>query len=425
MDFAKHLEKYLTESEINGLVSSFDEREHKGVYLNTKKMSDEEFINLFPRVRRHPSVEHAFLYDQDKYDLGKMVYHEQGAYYIQDPSAAIVASLLPLKGNERVLDLCAAPGGKTVQASLRLSQNGMLVANDLSKPRALTLLQNVERMGLDNVIVTSLDFSKLAQNYQNYFDAIILDAPCSGSGMFRKKEEMKKDWTYEKVLKYSAIQKELVLLAFSMLKEGGTLVYSTCSYSYEEDEEVIEYLLEKTPAKLQRIKEIPGNFRSKKYPETIHLFPNLFPGEGHYIALISKPGILTENKVQEIDVKRTAQSKGQSKETQVFHLKNKIDERLIELSLRPGLFTKSIINNKEIPTHHFSHAVSARNSIELTREEVVQYLSGNQIRKNNPEGYYFVSYLGMNLGCVHSVNGVLKNLYPKGLRINAKIDDSF
>ena len=425
MDFAKHLEKYLTESEINGLVSSFDEREHKGVYLNTKKMSDEEFIDLFPRVRRHPSVEHAFLYDQDKYDLGKMVYHEQGAYYIQDPSAAIVASLLPLKGNERVLDLCAAPGGKTVQASLRLSQNGMLVANDLSKPRALTLLQNVERMGLDNVIVTSLDFSKLAQNYQNYFDAIILDAPCSGSGMFRKKEEMKKDWTYEKVLKYSAIQKELVLLAFSMLKEGGTLVYSTCSYSYEEDEEVIEYLLEKTPAKLQRIKEIPGNFRSKKYPETIHLFPNLFPGEGHYIALISKPGILTENKVQEIDVKRTAQSKGQSKETQVFHLKNKIDERLIELSLRPGLFTKSIINNKEIPTHHFSHAVSARNSIELTREEVVQYLSGNQIRKNNPEGYYFVSYLGMNLGCVHSVNGVLKNLYPKGLRINAKIDDSF
>ncbi len=425
MDFANHLKKYLTESEISGLISSFDEKEHKGVYLNFKKMSDDAFINLFPRVRRHPFVEHAFLYDQSEYDLGKMIYHEQGAYYIQDPSAAIVASLLPLKGNERILDLCAAPGGKTVQASLRLNQNGILVSNDLSKPRALTLLQNVERMGLDNVVVTSLDFSKISQNYLNYFDAIILDAPCSGSGMFRKNEEIKKDWTYEKVLKYSAIQKELILMAFSMLKEGGTLVYSTCSYSYEEDEEVVEHLLKKTPAKLQQIPEITGNFRSKKYPETVHLFPNMFPGEGHYIVLITKPGILSENRVEEIDIKRVVQSKGSSKETQVFHLKNKIDERLIELSLRPGLLTKSIINNKEIPSHHFSHAVSARNSIKLTREEVVKYLSGNQIRKNNPEGYYFVSYLGMNLGCVHSVNGVLKNLYPKGLRINAKIDDSF
>ena len=425
MDFKNHLQKYLSEEEINELVSSFDEKEHKGVYLNTKKMSDEQFVNLFPRVRKHPSVEHAFLYDQDKYDLGKMVYHEQGAYYIQDPSAAIVASLLPLKGNERVLDLCAAPGGKSVQASLKLSQNGMLVANDLSKQRAFILLQNVERMGLDNVVVTSLDFSKIAHNYQNYFDAIILDAPCSGSGMFRKNDDMKKDWTYEKVLKYAAIQKELILMAFSMLKPGGTIVYSTCSYSYEEDEEVVEYLLKNSPAKLQRIPEITGNFRSKKYPETIHLFPNLFPGEGHYIALINKPGILDENKIQEIEIKRQVKGKGQTKETQVYHLKNKIDERLIELSLRPGLFVKSIINNKEIPSHHFSHAVSSRNSIPLTREETIQYLSGNQIRKNNPEGYYFVSYLGMNLGCVHSVNQVLKNLYPKGLRISAKIDNSF
>ncbi|MDY6276758.1 MAG: methyltransferase domain-containing protein [Bacilli bacterium] len=425
MDFAKHLEKYLSKQEIDSLISSFDEKEHKGVYVNTRKISDERFVNLFPHVKKHPFVEHAYLYNQDEYDLGKKVYHEQGAYYIQDPSAAIVASLLPLKGNERVLDLCAAPGGKTVQASLRLGDNGILVSNDLSKPRAMTLLQNVERMGLDNVVVTSLDFSKLSSKYQNYFDAIILDAPCSGSGMFRKSEVMKNDWTYEKVIKFSEIQKQLILMAFSMLKDGGTMVYSTCSYSYEEDEEVVQYLLEKTPAILGQIPEITGNLRSKKYPETIHLFPNLFPGEGHYIALIKKPGNLTENKVIERDVLRNTTGKGQAKETQVYHLKNEIDEKLIELSLRPGLFMKTIIGKKEIPTHHYSHASMSKNSIELTKEEVIQYLSGNQIRKNNPEGYYFVSYLGMNLGLVHSVNGVLKNLYPKGLRINAKINDSF
>jgi len=425
MDFAKHLEKYLTKNEIDELISSFDEKEHKGVYLNTKKMSDETFVSLFPNVTKHPFVEHAYLYNQEQYDLGKKVYHEQGAYYIQDPSAAIVASLLPLNGTERVLDLCAAPGGKTVQASLRLGSNGILVSNDLSKSRATTLLQNVERMGLDNVVVTSLDFSKIANRYENYFDVIILDAPCSGSGMFRKNEEMKSDWTYEKVLKYSAIQKDLILMAYSMLKEGGTLVYSTCSYSYEEDEEVVQYLLEKTPAKLKQIPEITGNFRSKIYPETIHLFPNLFPGEGHYIALIKKPGILSQNKVQKCEVRRQSLTKGQAKEVQIFELSNSLDERLVELSLRPGLFVKSIIDKKQIPSHHYSHASSFEKSIELNKVEVVEYLKGNQIRKNNPEGYYFVSYLDMNIGVVHSVNGMLKNLYPKGLRVCAKIDDSF
>lgn len=425
MDFAKHLEKYLSKEDIAKLVSSFDEKENKGVYINTKKMSEETFMDLFPNVKKHPFVGHAFLYDQDEYDLGKKIYHEQGAYYIQDPSAVIVASLLPLNVNERVLDLCAAPGGKTVQVSLRLNKNGTLISNDLSKSRAMTLLQNVERMGLDNVVVTSLDFSKLVDRYQNYFDAIVLDAPCSGSGMFRKSDAMKDDWTYDKVLKYSAIQKDLILMAYSMLKDGGNLVYSTCSYSFEEDEEVIKYLLEKTPAKLQQIPEITGNLRSKSYPETIHLLPSMFPGEGHYIALIKKPGNLNENKVSETDVLRQSQTKGQQRETQVYHLKNSIDEKLVELSIRPGLFTKSIINKKEIPSHHYSHASSSKDSIGLTKEEVVQYLSGNQLRKNSPEGYYSVSYLGMNLGLVHSVNGTLKNLYPKGLRVHAKIDDSF
>lgn len=424
MEFAKHLEKYLSKEEIEQLILSFDEKEHKGVFLNTNKMSDETFLSLFPHVKKHPFVPHAFLYDQSEYDLGKKVYHEQGAYYIQDPSAAIVSALLPLKGDERVLDLCAAPGGKTVQASLKL-KNGVLVSNDLSKQRALTLLSNVERMGLDNVVVTSLDFSKLAKKYQNYFDAIILDAPCSGSGMFRRSIEMKNDWTYEKVLKNSLIQKELILLAYSMLKDGGNLVYSTCSYSYEEDEEIVKYLLEKTTAKLQQIPKIAGDFRSPTFPETIHLFPHLFPGEGHYIALIKKPGNLTKNKSAEIDIKRNSTSKGGVKEIQVFHLTQNVDEELINMSIRPGVFVKTITNGKEIPSHHYSHVLNAKNSIELTKEEVIQYLSGNQIKSDKPQGYYCVSYLGMNLGYVHSVNGVLKNLYPKGLRINAKIDDSF
>lgn len=426
MDFAKHLESYLTKEEISSLISSLDEKEHKGLILNPNKMDPKRLKSLFSSVKKHPFVESGFLYDQEIDQPGKKIYHEQGAYYIQDPSAAIVASLLPIKEGQRVLDLCAAPGGKTTQISLRLGQNGLVVANDLSKQRAITLLQNIERMGLGNVVVTSLDFKNIYQQFLGYFDHIILDAPCSGSGMFRRSEEMKKDWTFDKVLKYAKIQQNLIEIAYSMLKPGGNLIYSTCSYSYEEDEEIIEYLLEKTDAKLIQIPEITGNFRSKKYPETIHLFPHLFPGEGHYIALIKKPGQLSLNKLQNIDIYRSRQSKGKSTEIEHFVLPQEISNKLIELSLRPGLLKETKIDQKIIPSHHYSHACGSTHSIELTKEETIQYLQGNVIYKKNPqEGYSFVSYQGINLGVVHLVNNQLKNLYPKGLRIFAKVDDSF
>jgi len=426
MDFKKHLEKYLDANQINDLVASFALKEQKGIFLNTKKMSNETFLSLFPNVQKHPFVENAYLYDKDEYELGKKVYHEQGAYYIQDPSAAIVASLLPISRGMRVLDLCAAPGGKTTQASLKIGLDGVVVANDLSKSRANILLSNVERMGLENIVVTNLDFSQICDNYSEYFDAIILDAPCSGSGMFRKMEEMKNDWTYEKVLKNAEIQKELILMAFSMLKPGGTLIYSTCSYSYEEDEEVVEYLLSKTPAKLQQIPKITGNLRSKKYPETIHLLPSMFVGEGHYIALIEKPGDLIPNPLRAKDLERKTKSVSGKLEIQRFSIPQTLDANLLDLSMRPGVHVETKTEFGIVPSHQESHVFDSSNSIELTKEETLQFLSGNTITKNSqPNGYFFVSYLGINLGVVHIVNGVLKNLYPKGLRFLGNINSSF
>lgn len=425
MDFSSHLEKYLSKQEINDLVASFSGEENKGLLLNKKKISDKTFKKMFPNVKKHPLVPHAYLFNKNEYDFGKKVYHELGAYYIQDPSAAIVASLPELNGDEKVLDLCAAPGGKTVQLSLALP-NGVLVANDLSKERANILLQNVERLGLDNVVVTSLDFSKISPQFLGYFDCIVLDAPCSGSGMFRKMEEMKDDWTYEKVLKFAAIQKDLILMCYDMLKPGGTLIYSTCSYSYEEDEEVVRYLLQKTPAIIQQIPIFNGDFRSKEYPQTVHLFPHLFPGEGQYIAQFKKPGILTKNKIEKVSLQRTSLNKGKTKEINRYILSQKLPEILVNYALRPGLFTETFIGEKTIPSHHYSHVQNSQNSIPLTKEELIAYLEGQTlIKKNQQNGYFFVSYLGMNIGVVHAVNGVLKNLYPKGLRIHAKINDSF
>ena len=425
MTFEEHLKKYLNENEIAQLTQSFLNEEKKAIYLNTNKMSEKTLKTLFPNIKNHPIVPNGFLYDKNEYELGKKIYHEQGAYYIQEPSAMLVANFLDAKPNEIILDLCAAPGGKTIQTALRMNNTGLIVANDLSKSRANVLLSNIERMGISNVVVTSLDFKNQYQKFYEYFDKIILDAPCSGSGMFRKSEEMLKDWTYEKVIKNSLIQKELILMCYKMLKKGGTMVYSTCSYSFEEDEEVVEYLLKNTDATLVNIPSFKGEYRSSKDNKTVHLLPSHFSGEGHYIALIKKPGTSVPSKIEPIEITRASESKGNKKEINKFILPSKLPTKFEELSLRPGLFKETLLNEKLIPSHHYSHASSAESSIELTKEEVVKYLKGETINKKHPNGYFFVSYLNINLGVVYCLNNVLKNYYPKGLRFNADIKTSF
>ena len=424
MDFEKSLSKYLNQDETNQLVASFSDKEKKAIYLNENKLSKVKLLQLFPNLKPHPVVPSGFLYDKNEYELGKSIYQELGAYYIQEPSAMLVAHFLDAKPGEVVLDLCAAPGGKTVQTALKMQNQGLLIANDLSKSRANVLLSNVERMGLSNVVVTSLDFKNHYQKFANYFDKIILDAPCSGSGMFRKSEEMKNDWTFEKVLKNASIQKELILMCYSMLKEGGMMVYSTCSYSFEEDEEVIEFLLQNSDAKLEKIPSFEGEFRSPKFKESVHLFPSHFEGEGHYIALIKKTGVLHSSKISPIEINRIIQGKGNSKEIQKFLCPNKLPQNFDELALRPGLFLGSQINDKFVPSHHRSHVENADGSIELNKEETQKYLRGETINKKCPNGYHFVSFQGINLGVVYSLNGVLKNYYPKGLR-NSSVDFGF
>ena len=416
MNFDKHLKKYLSDEEINALCNSFGQKEHKGLILNTNKINDEEFIKMFPNVKKHPLVPHAYLYDQNEYPFGKMIHHELGLYYIQDPSAALVSYLLNPKEDENVLDMCAAPGGKSVQASLLMKNKGVLYANDLSFKRSLELLSNVERLGLSNVFVTSLDLSKV-KGLTGSFDKIILDAPCSGSGMFNKDKKMFDDWSYEKVLKCAKVQKELITLAYSFLKEGGTMVYSTCSYSYEEDEEVVKYLLENTDATLLTIQECEGFYRSD-LKETIHLYPHKFFGEGHFIALIKKRGELTKNKINPYESKEMSDSKGNSKVIKHYLLPNEPLKALKDKAIRPGLFTYQEISKEKIYSHHYSHFITNLDeSYPLSDEELKKYLHGESLTISpNNKKYSFVSYLGYNLGIVKKVNDVLKNYYPKGLR---------
>ena len=265
MEFIEHLKKYLKEDEINNLISSLNETTSKhALLLNEEKMSKEDFLVLFPNVQNHPIVPNVFIYDESEYQFGKYVYHDLGLYYLFEPCSSIVSYLLNPNENDTLLDIAASPGGKSIHASIMMKNKGFMISNEIQLARSYILSSNVERMGRRNIVVTNNDINAFTSKYKETFTKIILDAPCSGSGMFRKQESMKDDWTYNKVLTLSELQKDLIIKAYSMLAPGGKMVYSTCSFSYEEDEEVIKYLLENTDAQLDEIEDTKFFYRSKE-----------------------------------------------------------------------------------------------------------------------------------------------------------------
>lgn len=418
--FKEHLQKYLDEKTISNLINSFNKKEQKGLFLNYLKIKDEEFLKEFPFVKPHPNVEHGYLYDKDDYNFGTSLIHELGGVYIQDPSAMIVSSLLPIDENDLILDMCSAPGGKLVQASLALQNKGQILANDLSFSRALTLLSNVERMGLDNVTVTSLDFKRIYKNLPNYFSKIILDAPCSGSGMFRKDEKMIKDWTYEKVIKNSIIQKELIDMAIYMLKEGGTLIYSTCSYSYEEDEEIVEYALNNhKDVHLININNNIEGYRDPSYKETIHLFPSINDGEGQYIAMFIKDGVLVNKELEPLIITKENKSKGGKRVIETYKVNHLFKDEIMKYAIRPGTFVSTTYDGKNDLKyeHHYARTqLFGKNCLNISREDTLKFIKGEPIKVDLELEHIFPTYNGLTIGYMSNKKGVSKNYYPKGLR---------
>lgn len=422
MNFEKHLEKYLDKDEISALTSSFSEDSKHAALLNTSKMSDEKFLSLFPNVKKHPIVPHAYIYDKNEYQLGKSIYHELGCYYLQEPSAMLVSYLLEPKEGDFILDLCAAPGGKSIQTSLLMNQTGVIISNDISRDRTRALADNVSRLGLKNVVITNNDFKYIYQYYLNKFDKIILDAPCSGSGMFRKDEKMINDWSINKVFKNVMIQYELIEIAYQMLKPGGTLIYSTCSYSYEEDEEVIKHLLDNSDAQLETFKDSPLYYHSKE-DIGIHLFPHKFPGEGHYICKIIKPGIL---KKTQFDKKRILSNLLPSELKDfssykfgdfVFALSNDFKYKglnIVEFGFKVG----ELVRNGIIYSHQLASALSTYyQEIELSKEETKQYIEGLEIKiSSNFKGNILLKYESIPLDFSKTNGEVIKNHYPSFLR---------
>ena len=403
-------------------LASYERPPYKALRVNTLKVSLEDFLEIapFPLGEQTDWEENGFYIDEEK--AGAYAEHFAGLYYLQEPSAMCVGELtVPLK-KERVLDLCAAPGGKTVQLAMQMNGDGILVSNEIDAGRAKILSQNVERMGIGNCAVTNATPARLAEKFPAYFDLVLVDAPCSGEGMFKKEPEAIPHWSENNVRLCAARQREILDCAADMVAGGGCLVYSTCTFSEEEDEWQARAFLERRP-------DFVLEQENKLYPHKVK-------GEGHYCARLRKVGGERRN-LKPYPVKRNVIANRAfaefAKDFFVVPPQGEIatlDDgrmylvpagmpalgvRTLRLGVELGEFDGKIFK----PSHTLAMSVKRagiRRFVSLSSEECERYLAGETLTAETGNGWCVVGFADYPLGLVKCVNGILKNHFPKGLR---------
>ena len=419
--------KEILGQEFDNFLKSYDNPKTTGLRLNTMKMSKKELLDLdLFQLTDIPWSKEGFYYDESIDRPGKNPLHESGAYYLQEPSAMSVVPKLDVQEWDKVLDLCAAPGGKSTYILSKLNNTGLLISNEINPTRIKALGENLERFGAKNCIITNTDSSNLKKVFTGYFDKIVIDAPCSGQGMFRKDEVAIKDWSYSKVLECQSIQKEIIRDGFRMLKKDGILVYSTCTFAKEENEDVIE--------------EFINEFEDADLIEMHRLWPHKVKGEGHFVAKIRKSSdeecytkkVKTkslnkelkdyrefEKKFLNVDIKGDFYLKGEN----LYLLPDNCPDTKKLKVLRNGLHLGILKKNRFEPSHALSHYlkiddVKYMENLKIDDTKALEYLKGNTLNTNQSRGWVLVTIEGIPLGWGKESNGILKNHYPKGLRIN-------
>lgn len=288
-EFLQEMEELLGHKEFTAYLDSFKKERSHALRVNESKLSPQAFIQrCHQKMTPVPWISNGFFYEEG-WEAAKDPDYAAGLYYLQEASAMTPASLLPVSPGDRVLDLCAAPGGKATELGVRLKGEGLLFANDISNSRAMALLKNLELFGIPHICVSSESPGRLAKALPEFFDKILVDAPCSGEGMFFREPAMVKDWKERGPAYYQPIQKEIVGQAVRMLKPGGFLLYSTCTFSKAEDEDVIASVLADAPEmELVPLSLFPGASDGFGLSGVLRLFPHKIRGEGHFIALLRK-----------------------------------------------------------------------------------------------------------------------------------------
>lgn len=455
IEFEKKMKAFLG-NEWDDFLYSYDNNRFQALRFNTLKVqSQEERMRILKTLKisseKKVSWANEAYYFDENVRPGKHPYHEMGLYYIQEPSAMSAAALLAPKPGMRVLDLCAAPGGKSTQLATYLGDSGLLVSNEINTQRSRILSQNIERMGIKNAIVTNEDSFVLASHFPGFFNAIQVDAPCSGEGMFRKLPEAIEQWSMENVAICAARQKEILDNAAVMLKPGGTIVYSTCTFSKEENEDVIEYFLERHP-----------DFTLE---EMERFWPHKVDGEGHFVAKLVRRGCVDTDLKADRKTKKNKNSKNRKNETKPALTKENmkllsefLDEtisenmaawiknsrlvmfgeqlyRLPDMEVdikglkvqRAGLHIGKFKKQRFEPSHSLALALKlndAKNVVKLTCDnpQTIGFFNGQSVMLSDEQaaeckkGWALVCVDGYPAGW-GKVNGAqVKNHYPKGLR---------
>ena len=464
--------------EYEAFEASYEKERVQGLRLNRLKLGEEEpdWRRLAGKLEAEtgfslspiPWVKEGFYY-QEGDRPGKHPYHEAGVYYIQEPSAMAVVELLDPKPGETVLDLCAAPGGKTSHIASRLGDRGLLVSNEIHPGRARILSQNMERMGIARGVAVSAEPDELVRYFPEFFDKIAVDAPCSGEGMFRKDQQATEQWSPDHVAMCAARQQDILAAAAAMLKPGGRLVYSTCTFAPEENEGTILHFLEQHPGFfVEHVKGYEGftpgspgwlGLSGDPYhlDRTFRIFPHKLEGEGHYMAVLKKKeeagpdqqvkgcSYLNEKKRKELlkDYENFCRESLTEAERflgrreyilfgeQLYLVPAEMPDMAGLKVLRPGLHMGTLKKNRFEPSHALALAlrpeqVKLRCYLGLDNGQAGRYLKGEtlppedlqlvNVSKDSPKGWALVCVGGYSLGWAKLAGATLKNHYPKGLR---------
>ena len=449
-------------------LAGFDGQRQYGLRVNTLKMNLEEFERIAPfHLKKVPWISNGYFYEAEDAPA-KHPFYSAGLYYLQEPSAMTPASRLKVQPGERVLDLCAAPGGKATELGAALQGEGLLVANDINTARARALLRNLELFGISNSFVTNEPPHVLAERFPEFFHKIMVDAPCSGEGMFRKNPAVVDSWQEKGPEYFSKLQREIIVQAADMLLPGGIMFYSTCTFSPLENEKTITHLLKERPdMEVIPMEDYEGfaegltSYRGEVFDESCKLCRRIWPhkmsGEGHFMALLHK-----KNGVQQQVQQTVSQSsiwwekcKGLNKEQKAAaedffsHVNIAYDEKRIDVRgdnlyylpapkydgrglhfLRNGLFMGEFKKKRFEPSQPFALALHALDFDQVLDfpaddERLSRYLRGETLDvsdliagEKKRKGWQLVMVAGHPLGFGKLVNNNLKNKYPAGWRKN-------
>ena len=460
--------KEILGEDYEAFLTGFDGQRQYGLRVNTLKMNLEEFERIAPfHLKKVPWISNGYFYEAEDAPA-KHPFYSAGLYYLQEPSAMTPASRLKVQPGERVLDLCAAPGGKATELGAALQGEGLLVANDINTARARALLRNLELFGISNSFVTNEPPHVLAERFPEFFHKIMVDAPCSGEGMFRKNPAVVDSWQEKGPEYFSKLQREIIVQAADMLLPGGMMFYSTCTFSPLENEKTITHLLKERPdMEVIPMEDYEGfaegltSYRGEVFDESCKLCRRIWPhkmsGEGHFMALLHKKSG-TQQQVQQTVSQSSIwweKCKGLNKEQKAAaedffsHVNIAYDGKRIDVRgdnlyylpaakydgrglhfLRNGLFMGEFKKNRFEPSQPFALALHAQDFDQVLDfpaddERLSRYLRGETLDvsdliagEKKRKGWQLVMVAGHPLGFGKLVNNNLKNKYPAGWRKN-------